>query len=251
VKIRRVDWSFDEWIAGTAGMSLEEEGLYVRICNLIYSRGGKPLSIEHLKRCCAEHGNKINSLLAKLVSTEKIDRNGDEISQKRCRIELEKAAIRSRIASENISHRWHNNAVTDTGVLPHGNPNHQPSTIIKKESLPSVAGATAKGNGHDGSARARRIPPTWRPSAEDRGYAAERGHDERWVDTEFPRFIDHHRNKKPLLDFSAAWRNWVRTAEDFATRGSYGDRRPGGYRSEPGSFVAALRRLPDDPSVES
>lgn len=39
-KIRRVDFSPDEWIAGTRDLTLEERGAYWDLCSLIYSRGG-------------------------------------------------------------------------------------------------------------------------------------------------------------------------------------------------------------------
>lgn len=39
-KIRRVDFSPDEWLAGTRDLTLEERGAYWDICALMYSRGG-------------------------------------------------------------------------------------------------------------------------------------------------------------------------------------------------------------------
>jgi uncharacterized protein YdaU (DUF1376 family) len=134
-KIRRIDFSPDEWIAGTIGMSLEEEGLYMRICTLIYSRGG-PIEVVQLHRV-GLHGNKLNALLERLLSMGKIERNGGEIDQKRCRIELETARIRLRKASENgilgnkIKRLKH---ATRDGVA---SANHQPSTI-KEDSSSSL-----------------------------------------------------------------------------------------------------------------
>jgi uncharacterized protein YdaU (DUF1376 family) len=39
-KVRRVDFSPDEWIAGTRELTMEERGAYWDVCALIYSRGG-------------------------------------------------------------------------------------------------------------------------------------------------------------------------------------------------------------------
>ena len=40
MKIRRVDFSPDEWLAGTRDLTAEERGLYWDCCALMYSRGG-------------------------------------------------------------------------------------------------------------------------------------------------------------------------------------------------------------------
>lgn len=101
-KIRRIDFSPDEWIAGIAGMLPEDQGIYWLICSLIYSSGGPIQSDDpRLKSLCGCHGNKLNAILVRLENSGKILRNGPEIDQKRCRNELEKAQKRSRNALEN------------------------------------------------------------------------------------------------------------------------------------------------------
>jgi uncharacterized protein YdaU (DUF1376 family) len=50
-KIRRIDYSPDEFLVGVAGMSAEEIGVYWVIVSLIYSSGGPiPVDDDRLKR---------------------------------------------------------------------------------------------------------------------------------------------------------------------------------------------------------
>ena len=100
MKIRRVDFSPDEWLAGTAELSEFDRGVYITICALIYSRGER-IGEELLRRHCQAHGNAINSSLSRLEVMRKITRNGSEIGQKRSENELETVQKRLRNASEN------------------------------------------------------------------------------------------------------------------------------------------------------
>jgi uncharacterized protein YdaU (DUF1376 family) len=100
VKILHIDFWSDEWLAGTLGMTLEEEGLYIKICALIWSTGGH-ITCEHLKRCTRAHGNKVNAILERLEKAGKIVRNGSEICQKRAEKELENARKRVGKSREN------------------------------------------------------------------------------------------------------------------------------------------------------
>jgi uncharacterized protein YdaU (DUF1376 family) len=100
-KIWRIDFYADEWLAGTVGLTMEEEGLYVRACALIYSRGG-PVTVDLLKRACrGEHGNRVNACLGRLVKLGKLDVSIDGVMSKRCGNELEKARKRSEKQREN------------------------------------------------------------------------------------------------------------------------------------------------------
>ena len=40
IKVRRIDFSPDEWLAGTTKLTLVEKGCYWTVCCLIYSKGG-------------------------------------------------------------------------------------------------------------------------------------------------------------------------------------------------------------------
>ncbi len=100
LKVRRVDWYFDEWIAGTARLDAVERGIYVTICNMIYSQGG-PIDLDGLAKLCGCHGSTFKRALNRLQTLGKIISNDSQIMVKRCAKELEKARIRLANAREN------------------------------------------------------------------------------------------------------------------------------------------------------
>jgi len=100
LKVRHVDWYFDEWIAGTSRLDVVERGVYVTICNMIYSAGG-PIDSEGLASACKCHGTSFKRAINRLKKLGKIIENGSQIDVKRCEKELEKARIRLANAREN------------------------------------------------------------------------------------------------------------------------------------------------------
>jgi uncharacterized protein YdaU (DUF1376 family) len=101
IKVRRIDWSADEWLAGTAILDATERGIYVTIVNMIYSHGGpipRGWISPAIMRC---HGNILNRCLNRLLELGKIVGKGSEITVKRCENELEKARKRTEKWSEN------------------------------------------------------------------------------------------------------------------------------------------------------
>lgn len=136
MKIRRVDFSPDEWLAGTAELSDEDRGTYITICALIYSRGG-PIRYEVLKGHSHSHGNKLQASLDRLESGGKIVRNGSEIDQKRCENELEKARKRHEKALENGAKGGRPNRLAKPDGYGYEKTNHQPSTINHQQTQDS------------------------------------------------------------------------------------------------------------------
>jgi hypothetical protein len=55
MKVRRVDFYPDEWLAGTFNLAADERGVYVTICALIYSHCG-PIKADGLGKFCGLHG---------------------------------------------------------------------------------------------------------------------------------------------------------------------------------------------------
>lgn len=104
MKIRRVDFSADEWLVGTNPLTNAERGLYITACAMIYSHAGPILRVD-LKAQCRDHGKSFNCQLDRLLAlgklTVEITLNGAEISSKRCLNELEMASKRIQKASEN------------------------------------------------------------------------------------------------------------------------------------------------------
>lgn len=100
--IRYINFHPAEFLAGVAGMTPEEIGVYWVICSLIYASDGPIMAddprLRAMLRC---HGNTLNCIIGRLEKSGKLSRNGLEITQKRCANELEKARKRSGNAQEN------------------------------------------------------------------------------------------------------------------------------------------------------
>jgi len=128
MKVRRIDFSPDEWIAGTIGMRPEDEGLYIRICVLIWSRGGR-ITVDLLKRSTNAHGNQVLASLRRLEEAGKIIRKGSEIGQKRAEKELENARKRAGKARENGAKGGRPKGLVKPDGFSSRKANHQPSTI--------------------------------------------------------------------------------------------------------------------------
>jgi uncharacterized protein YdaU (DUF1376 family) len=99
-KIRRVDFSPDEWIAGTLGMSLEEEAIYLRLVVRIYSHGGAlPADPSELARLCGVRPQTMRRILPKLMP--KFLETGGKLTSNRCETEIKLA--QNRIESARIN----------------------------------------------------------------------------------------------------------------------------------------------------
>lgn len=95
-KIRRVDFSPDEFLAGTTDLTLEETGAYWKACSLMYSRGGPILDDEvwiAKVLCC--HVRTWRRVRERLVTMGKLrERDGCLIND---RTEIEIGRARGRI----------------------------------------------------------------------------------------------------------------------------------------------------------
>ena len=116
IKVRRIDFSPDEWLAGTTKLSVIEKGCYWTVCCLIYSKGG-PVDDDPawLARNCGCDVRRWRSARARLLALgklillqpEKRAANGTfaggKLTNSRCEQELNKARTRtilSRSAAE-------------------------------------------------------------------------------------------------------------------------------------------------------
>jgi uncharacterized protein YdaU (DUF1376 family) len=100
--LRRVDFYPDDWMNGTSRLTLEEEAAYLRVCLMIYSRGG-PIEDDDrwVAGMCRVSLRKWRTLKSGLLDNEKITIANGMIGQHRCEFELEKAVKRSRKHAEN------------------------------------------------------------------------------------------------------------------------------------------------------
>ena len=115
-KVRRIDFSPDEWLAATVGMSVIDKGCYWTVCALIYARGG-PVDDDPvwIAKNCGCDPRTWKATRRRLISCGKLQRveppkhsaNGEpacgQLTNSRCEKELYKARermFRSRTASD-------------------------------------------------------------------------------------------------------------------------------------------------------
>jgi uncharacterized protein YdaU (DUF1376 family) len=237
VKVRRVDFYPDDWIAGTVELDDIECGIYIRACALIYAHGG-PITIDLLKRACSSHGNRFNFVLKRLVEGGKLLRNGIEIDSKRCRNEIERSSKRLRKASENGAKGGRPKDLEKAGGFANGKANNagtnqQPSTIIEDSPpLTSFADPPLEGGSpnHKPAALALKaeakpkralklleVPEDWEPDQAGYEYAAENaGWDRGRADAEVDHFRCLHGSKgNRFASIPRAWKTWVRNGAKF------------------------------------
>jgi uncharacterized protein YdaU (DUF1376 family) len=105
-KVRRIDWSPDEYIGGTFGkLTVAEHGVYIIVLSLIYSNSG-PIQndVKHITRACADtHWRTVKAALAGLVAKGKltVSPDGRWLTNGRAEIEINRAAIRMEMARRN------------------------------------------------------------------------------------------------------------------------------------------------------
>ena len=94
LKVQRVDFSASDWLGGTSSLSLQECGLYIKICALIYTAGG-PVSKADVRNIVPSvRYETFNSLLLRLVEKGKVSFENGLIDQARCERELARARRR-------------------------------------------------------------------------------------------------------------------------------------------------------------
>jgi hypothetical protein len=136
VKIRRVDWSPDEWLGGVYRLTDAERGVYMQILMGIYSHGG-PIEIEDARAMCGRQFSTALKVLldrGKLTLIEQQDDTNPAVTRqlldnKRAAIELQRSRHRTLSAQQNAAKRWENNGVANAGASSAAYANHQLTTI--------------------------------------------------------------------------------------------------------------------------
>lgn len=102
-KVRHVDFSPDEFLVGTAGMTAEQKGVYWTICALIYSSGGAIAEDdERLLRLSGVSLRRLPGVLREICAMpNKLVLNGGRISNERAEKELARASKRMTSAQDN------------------------------------------------------------------------------------------------------------------------------------------------------
>jgi hypothetical protein len=96
LKIRRIDFYPDDWIAGTLCLGHEERSVYISVCVAIWSQGG-PADVKFVRQICP--GPHFKRALDRLVEKGKVtlieSMDGPKVAQKRAESELERARKRT------------------------------------------------------------------------------------------------------------------------------------------------------------
>lgn len=166
-KIRRVDYSPDEFLSGTSDLDVAEKGAYWVVCSLIYSRGGPVPDdakwIATVAGCSVRMWTKLRD---RLVTLGKLQIEAGFISNRRAAAELFKAENRvaaareaaeesARVRRERLEKERllrENKELAQADASPNAQANHQPPTTKEREDSHSQAG------------RASPLPAGWQPS---------------------------------------------------------------------------------------
>jgi uncharacterized protein YdaU (DUF1376 family) len=219
VKIRRIDFSPGDWIGGTLGMSLEEEGLYIRLVARTYSLGE---SLDNdptaLAKLCQVRPQVMRRLLDRLKLMGKFHETGGKLVSNRCETEMKLAQNRLEQARFNGSKGGRPNGLAE----PDGYQSVKPtSTITTNINDRSPRGdLISKPNGLEAkpriSKKRKAFPPDWQPDERDVTYAKEHGRDMAWIAAAAEHCRDHHNSLGHVFaDLHAAWRTWVLKAPEF------------------------------------
>jgi hypothetical protein len=150
MKIRRIDLSPDEWIAGTLGMSVEEEGLYFRIIVRMYSRGDAlPADPVELAKICGVRPQLMRRILPKLLP--KFLETAGKLRQNRVETELKLARNRLETARFNGVKGGRPNDLAEPGGYVNGKPNHHYHLIRSKDLM--AGGLSPPSPGDDANPR--------------------------------------------------------------------------------------------------
>lgn len=256
VKVRKIDLSADEFIAGVIGLGPELLGTYWAINLLVYS-SGRTIDDDdpRLFAMLGVHRNRLARLISDLEIRGKLQRNGNQIGVKRALNEIEKAEKR-------IISRQMNGALggrpkgKQDDTEPNGSPTKKLSLTTttnyhhQEEDSPPItplAGGDVKSQrtASNGRTRGSRLPPDWQPSVEDREFAIECGLEPDNAAAEFRDYwLSEGGARAAKLDWSRTFRNRCRQLQRSPPNGRYREQ-PSTGRSRSPSIVDAARSLID------
>ncbi len=155
-KIRRIDFSPDEFLVGVADLKHDEIGPYWVACSLMYSQGGAIADDDAwIARACGCHVRTWRTIKARLIAVGKLVLRDGKLSNERCLKEIERAEGRlkkSREAADKSVEARRERAVNatasnDYNEIPEApapisdelSTNHQPSTTNDQRTVPPEA----------------------------------------------------------------------------------------------------------------
>lgn len=159
-KIRRIDFSPDEFLVGVADLKHDEIGPYWIACSLMYSRGGPiPDDDAWIARACGCHVRTWRTIKTRLIAAGKLTLRDGSLSNKRCLKEIEKAegrlkksrdaaeesvkARRERIVNATNSNDYNEIPEAPAHSADELSTNHQPSTTNHQPTVRTEAASSA------------------------------------------------------------------------------------------------------------
>lgn len=258
-KVRRVDFSPDEWIAGTRELTLDERGAYWDVCALMYSRGG-PIADDEawIAKALTCHVRTWRTIRTRLIAKGKLQavdgmlfngrtireieraesrlrnsREAAESSARERRLRAEERSTERREEPDNEPDLRNFNGIAEAGASESNRAitNHQPSTTNQEDITQAESverGALAEGSPPaKRDAKGERLPEGWRPEDDLRQWTISSIRDASSgvsAGHELERFRDYWRAqpgaKGRKTDWPATWRNWIRRAIEQEGKGN-------------------------------
>jgi len=210
-KVRHIDFSPDEYIAGVAGqLSAEEQGVYWMICSLIMSHGGNVENDpQRIGRLVCLGSAKTRNIIKKLISSGKIQEKFGKIYQKRAENEVKKAKKRIEIARKNGAAHKKNKHLTEPVAYSPASLS-QSSSQSSSQSLKKNSNSSKDNGGRIDEGKVGNLKPETYEQAQETapgfdiyfieaqwrngGYAAKA----RNPDSAFLGFVKRHKKENPL-----------------------------------------------------
>ncbi|MCP8894273.1 YdaU family protein [Shinella daejeonensis] len=206
-----VQWFQDDFLGGIRGMKALEVGIYTVLLNEMYNRGvALDQPDERLARMCGTDTRTFRKVVDMLVDDEKIVRLNCGLWNVRCENAFSNRAKmlkQQSFAGKASAEKRRKNKEPDQHPFSERSTDVQPISeaqiVVKEEPI----GSSKK--------RGFRLPDDWQP---DRSFGENEGFTDPEIDREADRFRDHWRQqpgqKGVKLDWTAAWRNWIRKSAD-------------------------------------
>ena len=207
------------WVADFVGDTLDldakEIGAYMLILMTMWGRDGYlPNDEKKLQRVarCGRDWPRVWGAIGHYFTVQ-----GDQITQLRLRLELQKVAAKREVNAQSGARGGHAKALKDkeaalaNATVSPQQPEPYPEPYKKEEDL------FAKPQPKKRKSRPLvEIPDGWVPSDTNVSDAMKRGFSEREIEIEADQFRNHHRSKGSTFKcWDAAWRTWLGNARKF------------------------------------
>ena len=219
------DWYQREpmaYLGGVQGMTVRQHAVYSVIIDLLYLHGGEIINDpKFIAGYFSDLGSSsVRTAINQLVSMEKLIENRGKITQKRAKTEAktrqnlrENRQKAGKKGGKNSAESKKNNDLTEASASSKTQPDKSRVDKIREEGK-EIDSARA---------RATRLPEDWVPSERGLQWARQERLSEREIERETEKFRDHFRAASGAnarkIDWTAAWRNWLRRHADTRQAG--------------------------------